>query len=81
MILVSDGAECIPFSRIKFIENATAESLLKMKFKLPPYPNDETFIMRYFSFLQWERFRRRFQEETLDNIEKKDKIKPLNGFN
>ncbi len=37
---------------------------------MPPYPNDENFILKYFSFLQWERFRERLKKKTLDKIER-----------
>lgn len=79
LVLVSDGAECILINRKAFLENANANSSLNMRFKLPPYPNDETFIMKYFSFLQWERFRKRFHKKVLKKIETKNKIETVNG--
>lgn len=79
LVLVSDGAECILINRKAFLDNANANSSLNMKFKLPPFPNDEAFIMKYFSFLQWERFRSRFHKRVLKKIEIKNTIESLVG--
>ena len=74
MILISDGAELILINRKSFLETLTGDSTLNLKFKMPPYPNDENFILKYFSFLQWERFRERLKKKTLDKKKEKEKI-------
>lgn len=68
MILISDGAECILINRKSFIENAGANSTLNMKFKLAPFPNNETFIIKYFSFLKWEKFRKTYNDKVMKRI-------------
>ena len=73
LILVSDGAECIHIRRTTFMDIVDGESLLKMKFNLPPYPNDESFILKYFSYLQWGNFKNKCTSskvKKLDIVEK-----------
>ena len=72
--MVSDGAEVILISRKSFLETISANSTLKMRFQVPPYPNDENFILKYFSFRKWERFRHELQQETLEKINEKTKV-------
>jgi len=56
VILVSDGAECILVKRSTFMDLCDGEALLRMRFNLPPYPNTESFIIKYFSYLKWGSF-------------------------
>ena len=71
LILVSGGAECILVRRSEFMRLMPAESLLKLKFSLPPYPNDENFIVKYFRFLQWENFKKDFKGDIVEKYAQK----------
>jgi hypothetical protein len=57
LILVSDGAEIILLSRVIYMDLCDGEAMLRMRFNLPPYPNNESFIVKYFSYLQWGNFK------------------------
>ena len=74
LILVSGGAECIQVNKTEFMKKMPAESLLKLKFNLPPYPRDENFIIKYFRFLQWENYKKDFKIDVIEKYGQKFNI-------
>lgn len=66
LILVSDGAEVILLKRMVYMDLCDGEALLRMKFNLPPYPSDESFIVKYFSYLQWGNFKHKVAKKWID---------------
>lgn len=61
-ILVSDGAECIHIRRYTFMDICDGEALLRMRFNLPPFPNNESFILKYFSYLEWANYKHKLDK-------------------
>lgn len=54
LLLTSEGIECILINRRFFLKHLPAQSLLKLRFNLHPYAQDDYFIKKYFNSFKWK---------------------------
>ncbi|XP_043934574.1 uncharacterized protein LOC122807687 [Protopterus annectens] len=76
LCVISNGVECFQILKKFYLNNISADFLEKLKYQVFPYPNEKELSNRLQQELEWQIFRKRTMDQTMQTIKVKQTIAP-----